>query len=924
MEGSMFGPASPIDTATGDFASLRAVARARDAVARLQTGALLATLALLAALAVSLLPRAGGASHSARAPAPHLARGQRGLELLPAAARVPVSSAVGAGERAFRVSRAAGGAFRANTGPLSAKFDRLGVSARVSGARLQLRPVMLSAGRLREALAPVAPRAHANEVDYAYPSLRAWYRNGPAGIEQGFVLARTPLLNASRHSAGLAGPSLDLLFEIHTNARYSTASGGQSVTFTRTGAPVLSLDSLAVTDARGRQLPSGFALAAGKLRLHVDITGAHFPITIDPLLQQGTRLTGSSGPEPEEIGQGWFGLSAAVSEDGTTALVGAPRDNSNAGAVWVFVRSGATWTQQGPRLLAGGPAESAGCTEEPILSGSEESECGFGTSVALSADGNVAIVGSPRDSGHKGGVWVFTRTGNTWSRESRELTGTGEIGEGHFGKAVALSADGTILLASAPSDDKGHGAVWSFRHTSSGWVPVGEGKITPSDENGVGYFGRGLALSPDGSTAVIGGPGDSSYRGAAWLFIRSPAGWTEQTRVTGAEALGASRFGFEVAVSEGAETVLIGGPRDSGDVGSVWVFGRTGSTLTQEGPKLTGPGEVGEGMFGRTIALAASGRIALIGAPRDGSGYGAAWVFTHSLAGWSSQKFSADDSRGQFGASIALSADGNVPIFGEPLSEHKSGVAWAGLPPADVTGIAPASGPADGGTNVTITGAGFTEVTGVYFGTRPAIYEVRSSSSIIALSPSGAGGSTVDVTVVTAHGTSEATAADRFTYGPAEGGGGSEGGGSGGGSSSGGGGEEGPESESEEGSGTLALSASRTPGCHFALLSSRVLVSHGRAAPRLRRVGRGRCVGRLTFSVRVKGKHGRLQARSIGSTRFVISGSSPVTVRVSLNAFGRSLLRGGHGQIRATLLAVRLSPLPASPQAAYVRLRLGH
>jgi hypothetical protein len=263
------------------------------------------------------------------------------------------------------------------------------------------------------------------------------------------------------------------------------------------------------------------------------------------------------------------------------------------------------------------------------------------------------------------------------------------------------------------------------------------------------------------------------------------------------------------------------------------------------------------------------------------------------------------------------------------LSERKSGIAWAGLPPADVTGVAPTSGPAGGGTNVTITGAGFTEVTGVYFGTRPAVYEVRSSSSIVALSPPGAGGSTVDVTVVTAHGTSEATDADRFTYDPAEGGSGSEGGSSGGGSSAGGGdpggSEEGPEApESEEGSGTLALTASHVPGCHFALLGSKVIViSRGRAALRVRRVGRGRCAGRLTFTVRVKGQHGRMQARSMGATRFVISGSKPVTVRVSLNAFGRSLLHSGHGLVRASLVVLRLSPRPTSAQTASVRLRLG-
>ncbi len=907
----MFGPASPIDIAT----ALHAARRPRRAIAQLQNWLLLAAVAVLATSA--LFVRSSVSTHTrARVPA------RAGLELLPAAARGIASSAVGAGERAFRVRPGVRGTFSADSGPLHATFDRLGVSVAAGGARLTLRPLTVSSGSARAALAPVAPSARANEVDYAYPSLRAWYRNGPAGIEQGFVLTRPPLA-ATRHTAGSAGPSLDLAFGVRTNARFSAASDGQTVSFTRGRVAALSLGSLVVTDASGRALGSSFAVVRGALHLRVDTARARFPITIDPLLQQGTRLTGRGQPVPEEVGAGEFGLSVAVSEDGSTALVGAPLDSNNTGAVWVFVRSGSTWTQQGPRLLAGGTAEAVACSEEePILAAAaEESECGFGTSVALSGDGNTAIVGSPTSNGLNGGAWVFTRSGETWSRDPHELTGTNETGAGHFGKDVALSADGTIALVSAPADNKGRGAVWSFQRGGSGWVPVGEGKITASEETGTGYFGRSLAISPDGSTAVVGGPGDSAYHGAAWMFTRSSGGWTQQARVTGAEEDGAARFGFQVAVSEAGDTVLIGGPRDAADVGAVWVFGRSGSALTQEGAKLTGPGEAGEGMFGRTIALAASGRVALIGAPRDGSGFGAAWVFTRSLAGWSSQKFSADDTRGLFGASIALSGDGSVPIFGEPLSERRSGIAWAGLPPADVTAVEPASGPAGGGTNVTITGAGFTDVTGVYFGQHRAVYEVRSSSSIVARSPAGADGSVVDVTVVTAHGTSEVTPADHFSYTAAEGSGGSEGGAGGSG-----GGEDGPEAPEpgEEGSGTLGLAA-RASGCRFALVSSKIAVDgHWRATLRLRRTGSGRCAGRLALSVRLSGKNAHPQARSIGSARFVISRSRPVTVRVTLTAFGRSLLRSAHGQLRASLLLVRLTPLPARTQSASVRLRIAH
>jgi uncharacterized repeat protein (TIGR01451 family) len=87
--------------------------------------------------------------------------------------------------------------------------------------------------------------------------------------------------------------------------------------------------------------------------------------------------------------QGW---SVALSADGNTALVGAPQDNGNAGAVWVWTHDGAVWTQQGPKLVGTG---AVGAPEQ-------------GWSVALSADGNTALVGGIADNGYAGAVWVFT------------------------------------------------------------------------------------------------------------------------------------------------------------------------------------------------------------------------------------------------------------------------------------------------------------------------------------------------------------------------------------------------------------------------------------------------------------------------------------------------------------------------------------
>ena len=89
----------------------------------------------------------------------------------------------------------------------------------------------------------------------------------------------------------------------------------------------------------------------------------------------------------------------------------------------------------------------------PKLTGGEEDNTEFGVLVALSADGNTALVGGWKDDGTKGAAWVFTRSGGVWSQQGPKLTGAGEIGEGGFGTSVALSADGNTALIGAPGDD---------------------------------------------------------------------------------------------------------------------------------------------------------------------------------------------------------------------------------------------------------------------------------------------------------------------------------------------------------------------------------------------------------------------------------------------------------------------------------------
>ena len=121
-----------------------------------------------------------------------------------------------------------------------------------------------------------------------------------------------------------------------------------------------------------------------------------------------------------------------------------PADNRTTGAVWVFIRSGSTWFQQGQKLAPSGGA----------------GKYRMGTGLAISADGDTIAAGGPVDGSGAGAVWIFTRSAGVWSQQGEKLVGTGAAGAAAQGTGVALAADGNALAVGGPQDDSGAGAVW--------------------------------------------------------------------------------------------------------------------------------------------------------------------------------------------------------------------------------------------------------------------------------------------------------------------------------------------------------------------------------------------------------------------------------------------------------------------------------
>jgi len=235
---------------------------------------------------------------------------------------------------------------------------------------------------------------------------------------------------------------------------------------------------------------------------------------------------------------------------------------------WVFTRTGSTWTEQ-KKLVGSGASGNAN----------------QGTSVALSADGNTLIEGGDTDDSVIGAAWVFTRSGTTWTQQGNKLVGSGYTYNGpgtsvSQGVSVALSGDGNTAMVGGFNDNSGIGATWVFTQSSGTWSQQGDKLIgTGYDSSGGGPSeGSSVSLSSNGNIAIVGGNYDGSTNlGAMWVFTRSGTTWNQQgTKLVGSGSVNNSGFGVlqgsSVALSSAGTTFIEGGPYDNNSDGAVWVF----------------------------------------------------------------------------------------------------------------------------------------------------------------------------------------------------------------------------------------------------------------------------------------------------------------------------------------------------------------
>jgi hypothetical protein len=407
-----------------------------------------------------------------------------------------------------------------------------------------------------------------------------------------------------------------------------------------------------------------------------------------------------------------FGFVVSLSQDGNTLAVSAPGEASaakgingnqnddsipEAGAVYVFTRTGATWAQQA--------YIKASNTGEPGLGDQFADGDRFGFSLALSADGNTLAVGAiAEDSGAKGingdqndnsqsssgAVYVFVRNGGTWSQQAYVKASNTDAND-LFGYSVGLSADGNVLAASAYDEDgyarqingvqdrgrRGTGAIYVFTRSGTTWTQ--QAYLKASNAETGDSLGYAIAISQDGNT-IAGGAADEdcmmpgifagatdvceddqpqdNSSGAVYVFVRSGNMWTQQAFLKSSNPGKEDWFGSRLTLSGDGNTLAVGAQVENGgskgingnqkdqsaeDSGAVYVFRRTGTTWQQVAyVKASNADAYDE--FGSAMALSRDGKLMAVGArgeasaargingnPNDNSarGAGAVYIFSY-------------------------------------------------------------------------------------------------------------------------------------------------------------------------------------------------------------------------------------------------------------------------------------------------------
>ncbi len=380
-----------------------------------------------------------------------------------------------------------------------------------------------------------------------------------------------------------------------------------------------------------------------------------------------------------------LGFSVALSADGTTALVGAPTVSGGKGAAYIFHTSDAgSWTSSGiPTAILTSPRGKARGL--------------FGIAVALSASGTTAFVGAPLTGGSLfggGAIFAFhVSAEDAWASTSKP-TATLTATHGTFvGIALALSPDGTTLVAGAPFYNTLAGGAYVFHVASEGaWVSRSSPTATltnAAESKDDSFVGAAVAVSADGTTALLGDSSNTSGGGAFVFHVSAESAWTSSSApaaiLSDAGSGSQDALGTVLALSGDGTVALLGAPGANLNTGAADVFHSSGeaawATTSTPAATLTTSGGAGD-MLGENVALSSDGKAAFVFAPGVSAGRGAGYLFGASAeAAWASSSTptatltrTGSHPKDDLGIGV-FSADGATALLGAPGVRSQTGEA---------------------------------------------------------------------------------------------------------------------------------------------------------------------------------------------------------------------------------------------------------
>ncbi|MHA2714094.1 hypothetical protein ACXZ7B_05315 [Vibrio owensii] len=370
-----------------------------------------------------------------------------------------------------------------------------------------------------------------------------------------------------------------------------------------------------------------------------------------------------------------------------------------------------------------------------------DSNDNYGNAVAVSNDGSTIAVSAFKESGIandptansaalSGAVYVYRKTNNIWN-EVAYLKAPNADDKDEFGYAIALSGDGntlavsTINEASSATGIDGNqldnlapasGAVYLYVNSGSSWQS--QAYIKSSNSNLVDSFGFSVSLDSDGTTLLVGAPGESSsaqsingdetdntgsLSGAAYVFELQNNQWAQTAYLKSSNSDKLDSFGYDVALSEDGLTAVVGSPGEdsnttsvngnemdnsSDNSGAAYVFIHNGTTWTQDS-YLKASNSDSEDQFGHSVYVNSDGTVMAIGAfneasdseingnesDNSASGAGAAYLFYKSQAGWQQEDYIKavnSDASDHFGSDVQLSSNGKALVVGAPNEASSS------------------------------------------------------------------------------------------------------------------------------------------------------------------------------------------------------------------------------------------------------------